>query len=171
MAGRQKLLEELMRFMVALMLYSFVAATPSAELQVKEQRLDAFFSALADAAQEGDKAGYTKLFSPDAAMYLPNRQPLIGRDQIGDWFEKFRDTVVLVLESYEQEQVKIVGDVAMVRSRGIGHYLVKETGEKLPFDQKYLDILQYEAGNWTMAFHVASSSTFQPGLWNRDWER
>ena len=47
---------------------------------------------------------------------------------------------------------------------------VKETGEKLPFDQKYLDILQYESGNWTMAFHVASSSTFQPGLWNRDWE-
>jgi uncharacterized protein (TIGR02246 family) len=160
-----------MRFIVALILCSFVAATPSAAQEVKEQQLEAFFSDLAAAAQEGDRDGYTNLFLPDAEMFLPNRQPLIGRDQIGDFFEKFRNTAILVMDSYEQEQVKIVGDVAMVRSRGIGHYLVKETGEKLMFDQKYLDILQYEGGNWTMAFHVASSSTFQPGLWNRDWEK
>jgi uncharacterized protein (TIGR02246 family) len=156
--------------MIALMLCSFVAATPSTAQEVKEQQLEAFFSALAAAAQEGDKAGYTELFLPDAEMFLPNRQPLRGRDQIGDFFEKFRDSAILVLDSYEQEQIKIVGDVAMVRSRGIGHYFVKETGEKLTLDQKYLDVLQYEGGNWAMAFHVASSSTFEPGLWNRDWE-
>ena len=103
-------------------------------------------------------------------MFLPHRSPLLGREQIGDWFDDFRGTVVLVLDSYEQEQVDIVGDIAMVRSRGVGHYLVQSTGEQVPFDQKYLDILRYDDGRWYMAYHVASSSTFEPGLWDQDWE-
>ena len=69
------------------------------------QQLNAFFKELADSAQAGDKHGYTELFSTDAVIFLPNRPPLRGREQIGDWFVKFQDMFVLVLDSYEQEHV------------------------------------------------------------------
>ena len=125
---------------------------------------------LAQAAEAGDKAAYTGLFRQSAAMFLPHRPPLLGRQQIGDWFDDFPERAVLVLDSYEQERLDIVGDVAMVRSHAIGHDLVKSTWEQVSFDQKYLDVLRYDRGDWYMAYHVASSSTIEPGLRDRDWE-
>jgi hypothetical protein len=77
---------------------------------------------------------------------------------------------VQVPDSCEQEQIDIVRDVAMVRSRSVGHYLVKATGEEVPFEQKYLDVLRHVECGWRMAYHIASSSTFEPGLWDREWE-
>ena len=68
-----------------------------------------------------------------------------------------------------QKQIDIVGDVAMVRSRASGYYLVKETKEQVTFEQKYLDILQFDGENWHMSYHVANSSTLKPGIWDRDW--
>jgi ketosteroid isomerase-like protein len=143
--------------------------TPSFAQDSRKQQLEAFFDNLGEAAETGNKDAYLGLFLPSAAMFLPHRPPLLGREKIGDFFDDFL-MVVLVLDSYEQEQVDIVGDIAMVRSRGIGHYLVKATGEKIPFDQKYLDVLRYDGGNWYMTYHVANSSTFESGLWDRDWE-
>lgn len=149
-----------------------VALAPQAVAQTdKEQDLKAFFRNLLQAAQAGDKQAYTHLFTSDAAMFLPHRAPLLGRGQIGEWFDKFRATFSLVTDSYSQEQMDIVGDVAMVRSRGVGHYLVKATGEKVALDQEYLDVLRYTEGAWRMVYHVASSSTLQPGIWERNWER
>ncbi len=136
----------------------------------REQQLEVFFNNLAEAAQNGDKAAYTGLFLDDAAMYLPNRVPLLGSVQIGNWFDEFQENAQLLVDNYEQEQIKIVGDVAMIRSRATGNYRIKATGEQLPFEQKYLDVLQYQNGNWYMAYHVASSATFVPGFWELDWE-
>ena len=89
---------------------------------------------------------------------------------IGDWFDTFRTSLELHLDSYEQQKIEIVGDVAMVRSHASGHYLNKKSGEKLPLDQKYLDVLRYENGHWKMAYHVANSNTFDSGLWEFNWE-
>ena len=135
----------------------------------KEQKLEVFFSSLSKAAESGDKTAYTELFLPNAGMFLPHRPPLLGRDQIGDWFDTFVTSVELVLDSYKQEQIDIVGDVAVVRSTAIGYYLVKATEEQVPFDQKYLDILQYDGNSWRMSYHVANSSTLKPGIWDRNW--
>jgi ketosteroid isomerase-like protein len=136
--------------------------TPSFGQDLREQQLEVFFNDLAEAAEAGDKTAYTRLFMPNAAMFLPHRPPLLGQEQIGHWFDDFRQTVILVLDSYEQEQVDIVGDVAIIRSRGVGHYLVKATQEQVPFDQKYLDVLRYDGSSWHMTYHVANSSTFDP---------
>lgn len=136
----------------------------------RQQQLEAFFITLGESAQNGDKSAYTGLFLSDAAMFLPNRAPLLGRGQIGNWFDDFQESAELLVDRYEQEQIKIVGDVAMIRSRAIGNYRMKETGELIPFDQKYLDVLQYDNGGWYMAYHVASSAKFEPGFWELDWE-
>ena len=136
-----------------------------------DQSLESFFTDLANAAERGDKAGYTRSFLPDAKIFLPRRQPIVGQDQIGSWFDEFRRTVSLVLDKYEQVEVDVVGEVAMVRSRGIGQHIVKSTNEQLSFDQKYLDVVACVDGQWLLAYHVASSSSLDDGLWDRNWEQ
>ena len=145
------------------------AALPMACLaqDSRRQDLEAFFTRLNEVAQAGDRVGYTGLFWPSAAMFVPNHTPLLGREQIGDWFDDFQASVSLVTDTYEQEQTDIIGDVATVRSHGTGDYVVRATGERLRFDQKYVDILRYSDGQWFMIYHVASSSINQAGLWNR----
>jgi len=154
------------RFTIVLLLVIAVPASVLAQ-DSREQQLESFFNSLSEAAQAGDTAAYTELFWPTGVLYVPHRAPVLGREKIGDWFDDFRSTVVLVTDIYEQEHIDIVGDVAMVRSHGIGHYLVRSTGEKVPFDQKYLDVLRYDDGSWHMTYHIASSSTLEPGLWDR----
>ena len=159
-----------MRPIPTLVLLFAMLSPATAQDDTREQDLKSFFNSLLEAAEAGDKQGYTNLFLPEAAMFLPHRPPLLGREQISDWFDDFRGTIVLVADSYEQEQIDIVGDIAMVRSRSTGHYLVKATGEQIPLDQKFLDVLRYGDDGWQMAYHVANSSSFDPGLWERDWE-
>jgi len=137
----------------------------------KKKALESFFGDLARAALAGDKAAYVGLYATDAAMILPNRSPLVGRQQVGDWFQKFQSTLTLVLDSYQQEKIDIIGDLALIRSRGVGHFLVKATEEKIPFEQNYVDVLRYYGGTWHLAYHVTASSRLDPGLWERDWEQ
>ena len=150
-----------------LLLLAIAAPTPCVAQDSREQQLETFFTSLDDAAQDGDKAAYTELFWPSAVMFVPHRAPLLGREQIGDWFDDFRRTVVLVTNSYEQEHVDIVDHIAMVRSHGTGHYLIRATEEQVPFDQKFIDILRYSEGRWFLMYHLGSSSTLEPGLWDR----
>lgn len=136
----------------------------------KKSQLAAFFQSLGSAAEEGDANAYTSLFLPDASMFLPNRPPLVGREEIGGFFNSFRSKLVFSMDIYEQRQVDIVGEIAMVRSHSEGHYIVNSTGKQIHYVQKYLDILRYAENQWRMSHHVASSSVMEPGIWDQDWE-
>ena len=136
----------------------------------KAAQLAAFFEKLGSAAEGGDANVYTSLFLPNASMFLPNRPPLVGRDEIGGFFENFRSKMILAMDIYEQRQVDIVGEIAMVRSHSEGHYIVKSTGNQIHYVQKYLDVLLHNENQWRMSHHVASSSVMEPGIWGQDWE-
>ena len=136
----------------------------------KEQKLEEFFIRLNEAAQAGDKSAYTGLFTSEASMFLPNRPPLIGNEAIGEWFEIYGNKVTQITDTYQQEEINIAGDIAIVRSRGTGNYVIKSTQEQFPLRNKFIDVLQYSNGEWLMIYHLASSFSLEPGLWNRDWE-
>jgi uncharacterized protein (TIGR02246 family) len=142
----------------------------TSEERSKEIELAAFFESLGSAAEDGDTNAYTGLFLPKASMFVPNRPPLVGREEIGGFFKSFRSKVVLSMDTYEQRQIDIVGDIAMVRSHSEGHYLIKSTGKQIHYVQKYLDVLLYTENQWRMSHHVASSSVMEPGFWDQDWE-
>ena len=142
----------------------------TSEESSKEIQLAAFFESLGSAAEDGDANAYTGLFLANASMFLPNRPPLVGREEIGGFFNSFRSKMVLSMDIYEQRQIDIVGDIAMVRSHSEGHYLVKSTGKQIHYVQKYLDVLRYAEKQWRMSYHVASSSVTDPGIWDQDWE-
>ena len=159
----------MLRTAIACLLLASLSTAWSQE-EERNSSLETFFADLAATAVAGDTRAYTSLFRPEAALFLPHRPPIIGRAAIGDFFDSFRTTLELQIDSYEQQNIEIVGDVAMVRSHSIGHYLNKETGEKFPYEQKYLDILRYEDGQWLMSYHTANSNVFERGVWDTRWE-
>jgi uncharacterized protein (TIGR02246 family) len=140
------------------------------EAEIRAEALKDTFFRLNEAATSGDREGYQNLFLPDGIMFLPDRPPLLGREAIGNYFQEFRDNVTLVTDQYKQVNVDIRGDVAVVRSRGTGRYILKETGEEFPLHNKFIDILRFANGEWLFSHHLASSSSLEPGLWDLQWE-
>ena len=132
--------------------------------------LEAFFESLADAASSGNPSAYVAHYLDDSTLLLPRRAPIVGHPAIGAFFEKFQRKLVLVLDQYEQMKTEVLGNVALVHSQGSGHYLVKSTGERVPFVQNYLDVLKQVGGRWLLAYHAASSANVAPGIWDRAWE-
>ena len=93
--------------------------------------IDAFFASLADAASSGNLSAYVAHYMDDGTLLLPRRPPVVGHKAIGEFFEKFQNKLELVLDNYEQAKIDVVGDLALVRSQGSGHYLIKTTGQRL----------------------------------------
>ena len=151
------------------MLLLLVLLTPALGLaqDSREQDLAAFYTRLSEAATIGDSDGYAGLFWPTGTLFVPNHSPVIGRRAIRDWFVDFQESVALVVDTFEQEQIDIVGDIATVRSSATGAYVVRSTDERLNLEQKYLDVLRYSEGQWYMMYHVASNSLLEAGLWDR----
>ena len=159
-----------MRTMIAVIVACLFIQFQAFASDEREGHLEVFFQDLASAAESGDTEAYANLFSPEASLFIPNRPPLLGRKRIGQFFDTLTAKVTINLQTYEQVRTDIVGDVAMVRSRATGLYIVDSTGEQIPFVQKYLDILQYDGRRWQLSYHVASNASDQPGLWDRAWE-
>ena len=159
----------MVRLTVVFLLLAF-ASHGHSQSDTREAALERFFEDLGAAAVAGDRQAYSSLFRPEGALFLPHRPPIIGREAIGDFFDNFRTRLQLQLDVYEQVDIEIVGDVAMVRSHSVGTYTKTKTGERFPYNQKYLDVLRYEDGLWLMSYHMAISNVFDHGIWETDWE-
>ncbi len=140
------------------------------EAEIRAEALKDIFFRLDEAATSGDRVAYQNLFLPDGIMFLPDRPPLLGREAIGEFFQEFRDNVTLVTDQFEQVSFDIRGDFAIVRSRGTGRYILKETGEQFPHHAKFIDILRFADGEWLFSHHLASSSSVVPALWDEEFE-
>ncbi len=140
------------------------------EAEIRAEALKDTFSRLGEAVTSGDGLAYQNLFMPEGIVFLPDRPPLLGREAIGEYFREFFDNVTLATDYFEQVSIDIRGDVAIVRSRGTGRYILKETGEEFPLHNKFIDMLRFADGEWLFSHHLASSSSFEPGLWDEKWE-
>lgn len=129
-----------------------------------------FYESLTAAAKSGDSEGYAQHFVPNGVLLIPKRPAIVGHDAIRDWFEKFQQRHELAIDKFEQVQVDRLGDVALLRSWAAGSYIIKATDERVPFEQKYLDVFVYSEGRWLLAYHQAGCTNHLPGLWDRDWE-
>ena len=84
--------------------------------------------------------------------------------------KNLNNKITLITDTYEQENIEIVGDIAIVRSRGTGFYVINSTQERFPVRNKFIDVLKYSEGEWLFMYHLASSFSLESGLWNLDWE-
>ena len=142
----------------------------SSETQEKEQKLEEFFIKIEKAVHSGNKNAYANLFTEDGTYFITDRPPIIGGEAIGDWYEIFHNKITHVTNTYDQQKVDIYGDIAIVRSRGTGSYIIQTTEEQIPLRNKYIDILKYSDGKWLLMHHIASNFSLEPSLFDRDWE-
>jgi uncharacterized protein (TIGR02246 family) len=133
----------------------------------KRGALEEVFETINNAVTVKDGEAYASVFVEEGILFLPQRPPVFGRDQIRRWFDDFADAVTLVGTSYEQQQFDVFGDVAIVRSHGTGDYVVESGGERIPANHKFVDILHYRDGRWQMLYHIASAYNMEPSLWDR----
>ena len=113
--------------------------------------------------------GYILHFADDV-VFMPPKGPLvIGKEAVYDWIGTFLRRVSLNVESLVQDEVEVSGDLAFARIHANGHYVVKATGQKIEFEQTFLDVLRRQPdGHWKIARHAWSSNNYLDSLWDRD---
>lgn len=79
---------------------------------------------------------------PDDAVFMPPDEPaLIGRRAIGEWYRSLYEVVQIDI-THEPLEVDVFGDMVIHRGNARGTMTPKSGGEPIPFDNKYLMVLE-----------------------------
>ena len=106
----------------------------------------------------------------DDAIWMPqNQEEIHGKDKIFQWAVWFFSTYRYLPDKGEPKHEKSVikEDIAYHRFTSKGVYIVIETGDTIPYNQKYLDIMKKINGQWKIACHMWSSNNSDESIWNR----
>ena len=105
----------------------------------------------------------------DDAIWMPEGSPIVrGRDNVRDWAVWFFSTWKLEIGDSVAEPMLIDGNTAIRRWSSNGTYENKATGERVPFSQKYVDILRRdETGRWRLECHVWSTNNRDFSIWTQ----
>jgi uncharacterized protein (TIGR02246 family) len=143
--------------MMALLL---IALLPSTQAQnASSDSVARFYQEWSEAAASRGPDGYASYFAPDATLLPPDAAPVVGRDNIRDWMRRQTDLPYrAVPEAVTQDEIRIVGEVAVVRTTLRGRR-VSKTGEASPFETKYLDVLRRTIeGRWEFVSRMWNSN-------------
>ena len=110
----------------------------SAVKKLSEQALTAF--------NEGDLDAYMDTIAEDAIWMPPGRPPLVGKEEIRNWYNfddiKFSFTLSL-------EEIEIHGDFAFTRSKRKGKWVNKTTGETTRAESNTINMYKRQPdGSW-----------------------
>ncbi len=123
------------------------------------------YDALVEAALAQDVEGYTAQFVEDGVLMVPHRPAVRGQAALAAWLRSFFADWTVEVDSMSFEGVAIGDQVAYAWWNFTGAY-VSTGGERVPIDQKYLDVLIREpGGSWRFAAHMANSNGEAGGIW------
>jgi uncharacterized protein (TIGR02246 family) len=113
----------------------------------------------ADTAKNGAE-GYAAHFAADATLLPPDGPPVAGRDRIKAWMASQADLPYRTQpEAVNQDEIRIMGDIAIVRTTLRGKRVSKVDGKETPFETKYLDVLRRTpAGGWEFLTRMWNSN-------------
>ena len=109
---------------------------------------------------------YVENVTEDAVWMPPGIPPVRGREATRSWVENFFSNFELIVEAHQYEEPVIGDGVAYRRFTATGRYVLKETGEEIEFDQKYMDYLKKVDGKWYLSGHTWSSNNTKPSIWD-----
>lgn len=104
--------------------------------------------------------GYASAFANDAALMPPDSPPVIGRDAVRAWREnQTRAAFRIVPESATQDEIRVAGQAAFVRTTLRGQRIPRAGGEGVAFEEKYLDLLRRTVdGSWEFVARMWNSN-------------
>lgn len=104
--------------------------------------------------------GYAAAFAGDAALMPPDSPPIIGREAIRAWRENQARAAFRVLpESAVQDEIRVDGQAAFVRTTVRGTRVPRAGGDSATFEEKYLDLLRRSAdGGWEFVARMWNSN-------------
>lgn len=104
--------------------------------------------------------GYATAFASDAAIMPPTSPPVVGRQAIQEWRSSQAEAAFRVLpESAVQDDIRIEGAAAFVRTTVRGRRVPRAGGEEEPFEEKYLDLLRRTPeGGWEFVARMWNSN-------------
>lgn len=127
-------------------------------------RLDSFQSAPTPEAQAN---AYVSDVAENAVWMPQNAAPVRGKAAVRAYIEDFFRAYVLEIDSQEIESLDAGSELAIRRFLTSGTYVIRATGERVPFDQKYIDVLRKQPdGSWKLTLHMWSSNNSEPSIWD-----
>jgi ketosteroid isomerase-like protein len=103
----------------------------------------------------------------DDAVWMPQGgAPVRGKTDVREWAVDFFATWILEITNSEFEPIIVGEDLAIRRWVTNGVYVERSTGRRIPFSQKYIDILEKQPdGTWKLESHMWSSNDRDPSIW------
>ena len=109
---------------------------------------------------------YVAIVAENAVWMPPNAPKVQGREAIQSWAEEFFGRYTIVVKSPTLEKLHLDGDLAVRRYSSVGEYIPKNGGDAVPYDQKYIDVLERDSsGSWRITHHMWSSNKAAPTVW------
>lgn len=103
--------------------------------------------------------GYASAFAIDAVLMPPDSPPVVGRDAIRAWRASQAGAAVRVVpESATQDEIRVEGQAAFVRTTLRGQYIPRSGGEGRAFEEKYLDLLRRASNGWEFVARMWNSN-------------
>lgn len=110
------------------------------------------------AAEAGDVDALLELRTDDFVAMPPGQPPVRGKDDVAGFLSEMFGAIS-VRETVTSEEVGVAGDVAYDRGVFSGIATVKETGDQIPLDGKYLWIATRQpGGDWKYSVQMWSDN-------------
>jgi uncharacterized protein (TIGR02246 family) len=140
-------------FMLGILLASSALQEPATE------SVSRFYREWSSAIQHG-AAAYASFFATDGTLLPSDEPPVVGRAAIEAWFNRQASVPYRVQpESVNQDEIRIVGETAIVRTTLRGKRVAKADGRESVFEAKYLDVLRRTAaGRWEFVSRMWNSN-------------
>jgi ketosteroid isomerase-like protein len=109
---------------------------------------------------------YVEDLTEDAVWMPQNAPPVRGKAAVHAWAEEFFGQYILEIDSQEVEPLQIGEKLAIRRFVSTGTYVERESSRRVPFDQKYIDVLEKQPdGSWKLTSHMWSSNNKEASIW------
>ena len=154
------------RLTIALVLLLSVAELPASEADVERIRLQLQeIATMSSGNIRGPEmiAQYMTYFSNEPTLLPPNMAAIQGRDAIADFYYGAFENITIISNVYVPEAIVVDGDFAIRRYEGTAVFRTSDDDEPRTANNRYVDALVREGGEWKMLWH-----SWVPVTWEAD---
>jgi ketosteroid isomerase-like protein len=156
------------------MTFGFVVLSTTAFGQERQEAIEiqsmyaSRFNSFQSASTPEAQADAYVLDVADDAVWMPqNAAPVRGKAAVRAYIEEFFRTYILETDSQVIESLDADGELASRRFMTDGTYVIRATGKRVAFDQKYIDVLKKQPdGSWKITLHMWSNNNSEPSIWD-----